>query len=91
MGVTWPRLEGRPQRQLGASPECLCRIATLTDWLALQRWAPFLNSAQGINGFTDSDVGEFRKDAATALIYLQREEIIAKSLNDEYTKTKNSE
>jgi hypothetical protein len=64
---------------------------TLTHWLALQKWAPFLNSAKGINGFSDSDVDEFKKDAATALIYLQTEESIAKSLNDEYTKTKNSE
>jgi hypothetical protein len=63
---------------------------TLTHWLALQKWAPFLNSGKGINAFSDQDVNEFKKDAATALIYLQTEESIAKTLNDEYKKTENS-
>jgi len=57
---------------------------TLGKWLELQKWLPFLNAGKGLDGLNDREADEFKQEAATALVYLQTEESIATTLNDEY-------
>ena len=57
---------------------------TLAKWLELQKWALLMDGGRGLNGLDDREVDEFKEDAAAALVYLQSEESIANTLNDEY-------
>jgi hypothetical protein len=45
---------------------------------------PFMSGGRGLTGPDDREVDELKEDAAAALLYLQSEESIAKTLNDEY-------
>jgi hypothetical protein len=57
---------------------------TLGKWLELEKWLPFLNGGKGLDGLNDLEADEFKQEAAAALVYLQTEESIATTLNDEY-------
>ena len=57
---------------------------TLNYWMELQKWAPFLDSGRGINGFSEPDLDQFKMSASLALIHLQTEESIARTLDEAY-------
>ena len=61
--------------------------STLSRWLELQKWAPLMDSKDRFAGFSPQDLEEFKKQTASALIYLQTEENIAKSLKEYYDRT----
>ena len=62
-------------RKSGQHPELLDGPAEM---------APFLNSGRGINGFSEPDLDRFKMSASLALIHLQTEESIARTLDDAY-------
>jgi hypothetical protein len=59
---------------------------TLGRWLELQKWASFISDAKDLTGLDDREVDSFKEEAAAALVYLQSEESIARTLDDEYKK-----